>query len=310
MTMDTSWLRRLRLLAIVGCLAMLGAACQPPHASVLLSPLPTITPQDIATFIVSTSIPTLTPRPSPEPIATFTPMASVKPITLTVVYDNRSADARLETAWGFACLIETGAETILFDTGGDGPLLMNNLTTLGIDPRTIDAVVLSHVHNDHTGGLDQLLAANDRLTVYLPKSFPAAFKAHIHNPVVEITEARPIADGVRTTGELGTSISEQSLIIETRTGLMVLTGCAHPGIVEIVRQAKTYGKVYRIMGGFHLADYSTAEAQGVIADLKRLGVQQVAPSHCTGESAIEQFHKEFGAGFVPVGAGTMMHMEQ
>jgi 7,8-dihydropterin-6-yl-methyl-4-(beta-D-ribofuranosyl)aminobenzene 5'-phosphate synthase len=148
-------------------------------------------------------------------------------------------------------LIETGAATILFDTGGDGRLLMDNLTTLGVDPRAIDAVVLSHVHSDHTGGLDQLLAANDRLTVYLPKSFPASFKARIHNPVIDITEARLIAAGVRTTGEVGTVIVEQSLIIG-RIWANRVNGCA-PGIVEIVRRAKPW-RCLLVMGGFHLAD--------------------------------------------------------
>ena len=214
------------------------------------------------------------------------------------------------TAWGFACLIKTGAQTILFDTGGDGPLLMKNLTTLGVDPRAIDAVVLSHVHSDHTGGLDRSLAANDRLTIYLPRSFPASFKVHIHNPVIDITGTRLIADGVRTTRELGTSIIEQSLIIETRRGLMVLTGCAHPGIVAIVRQAKMSGDVYLVMGGFHLADLSIAEVEAVIAEVKRSGVQQVAPGHCTGDRAIEQFHTAFGADFIPIGAGAVLHVEQ
>jgi 7,8-dihydropterin-6-yl-methyl-4-(beta-D-ribofuranosyl)aminobenzene 5'-phosphate synthase len=261
-------------------------------------------------FITSTPLSTSTPRPSPVPTATFTPLASVKPITLTIVYDNRLVDARLGTAWGFACLIETDTATILFDTGGDGRLLMSNLTTLEIDPQAIDAVVLSHVHNDHTGGLDRLLAANDRLTVYLPKSFPAAFKARLHNPVVEITEARLIADGVRTTGELGTTIVEQALIIETRRGLIMLTGCAHPGIVEIVHQAQTAGEVHLVMGGFHLADRSAAEVEAVIAELKQSGVHQAAPSHCTGDRAIEQFRAAFGPDFIPIGAGAMMHAEQ
>jgi 7,8-dihydropterin-6-yl-methyl-4-(beta-D-ribofuranosyl)aminobenzene 5'-phosphate synthase len=229
---------------------------------------------------------------------------------LTIVYDNRSVDTRLGKAWGFACLIETDAETILFDTGGDGQLLMRNLTILGIDPQAIDAVVLSHVHSDHIGGLDRLLAANDRLTVYLPKSFPASFNTRIHNPIVEVSEPVTIAEHIRTTGELGTAIIEQALIIETQQGLIVLTGCAHPGIVDIVRQAKTYSNVYLVMGGFHLADYSVADVQAVIAELKALGVQQVAPSHCTGESAIEQFHTAFGTGFVPVGVGAIVHVEQ
>jgi 7,8-dihydropterin-6-yl-methyl-4-(beta-D-ribofuranosyl)aminobenzene 5'-phosphate synthase len=237
-------------------------------------------------------------------------MNTSKPITLTIVYDNRSADPRLGTAWGFACLIETGAMTILFDTGGDGQLLLANMKTLGIDPQAIDAVVLSHIHSDHTGGLDRLLAINDRLTVYLPRSFPASFKARIHNPVVEVSEAVQIADHIRTTGELGAAIIEQALIIETPCGLIVLTGCAHPGIVEIVHQAKTAGKIYLAMGGFHLADRSAAEVEAVIAELKRSGVQQAAPGHCTGDRAIEQFRAAFGPDFIPIGAGAVVHLEQ
>ncbi len=261
-------------------------------------------------FVTSTPIPTSTSSPSPEPTASFTPVASVKPITLTIVYDNRSFDARLGTAWGFACLIETGTTTILFDTGGDGRMLMDNLTTLGIDPQAIDAVMLSHIHSDHTGGLDRLLAANDRLTVYLPKSFPASFKARISNPIVEVSLPVTIADHIRTTGELGTTIIEQALLIETRRGLIVLTGCAHPGLVEIVRQAEAFGNVDLVMGGFHLADRSVAEVETVIAELNRSGVQRAAPGHCTGDRAIEQFHAAFGADFIPIGAGAVVHVEQ
>jgi 7,8-dihydropterin-6-yl-methyl-4-(beta-D-ribofuranosyl)aminobenzene 5'-phosphate synthase len=237
-------------------------------------------------------------------------MDNIKPITLTVVYDNRFADPRLGTAWGFACLIESEAMTILFDTGGDGQLLMDNLTALGIDPQAIDVVVLSHIHSDHTGGLDRLLAINDRLTVYMPRSFPASFKARIHNPIVEVNEPVTIAEHIRTTGELGTTIVEQALLIETRRGLIVLTGCAHPGIVEIVRAAQAFGAVDLVMGGFHLADYSTAEVEDVIAELKRSGVQQAAPSHCTGDQAIEQFRAAFGTDFIPIGAGAALQVEQ
>jgi len=112
-----------------------------------------------------------------------------------------------------------------------------------------------------------------------------------------------IAEHIRTTGELGTAIVEQALIIETDKGLIVVTGCAHPGIVEMVQKAKSYGDVYLVMGGFHLADKSTREVEAVIAELKRSGVHQVAPSHCTGEKAIEQFKAAFGTGFIQAGAG-------
>jgi 7,8-dihydropterin-6-yl-methyl-4-(beta-D-ribofuranosyl)aminobenzene 5'-phosphate synthase len=119
-----------------------------------------------------------------------------------------------------------------------------------------------------------------------------------------------IADHIRTTGELGTSIVEQALIIETQRGLIVLTGCAHPGIVEIVRAAQAFGAVDLVMGGFHLADYSTAKVEDVIAELNRSGVQRAAPSHCTGDRAIEQFRAAFGIDFIAIGAGAILHVEQ
>jgi 7,8-dihydropterin-6-yl-methyl-4-(beta-D-ribofuranosyl)aminobenzene 5'-phosphate synthase len=100
------------------------------------------------------------------------------------------------------------------------------------------------------------------------------------------------------------------LIIETQQGSIVLTGCAHPGIVEIVQQAQTVGEIYLVMGGFHLADSGTAEVEAVIAELKRSGVQQAAPGHCTGDQAIDQFRAAFGPDFIPIGAGAVLHGEQ
>ena len=116
-------------------------------------------------------------------------------------------------------------------------------------------------------------------------------------------------DHVRATGELGTAIVEQSLIVETDKGLVVITGCAPPGIVEIVRRAKVYGVVYLVMGGFHLGDKSAREIETIIADLKRLGVRQVAPSHCTGDEAIQLFRAAFGADSILVGAGAIVLAE-
>jgi 7,8-dihydropterin-6-yl-methyl-4-(beta-D-ribofuranosyl)aminobenzene 5'-phosphate synthase len=180
---------------------------------------------------------------------------------------------------------------------------MSNLAVLGFDPRDVDIVVLSHFHSDHTGGLDTLVSANDRLTVYLPQSFPTEYKARIHNPVVEVRDSVTITDRIRTTGELGAVIIEQSLIVETDQGLIVVTGCAHPGVVEIVRRAKEYGDVYLVMGGFHLAGKSADEVQAVIAELKRLGVQRIAPTHCTGDQAIQLFEAAFGPDFIRAGVG-------
>jgi 7,8-dihydropterin-6-yl-methyl-4-(beta-D-ribofuranosyl)aminobenzene 5'-phosphate synthase len=246
----------------------------------------------------------------PTRIATHTPGATPMPrasslLTLTIVYDNLPFDARLKTAWGFACLVETGQAIVLFDTGGEGPTLMGNMAALGIDPRRIDAVVLSHVHNDHTGGLDALLAVNDLATVFVPRSFSAEFKTRVSQrvPVIQVREPMTITENIYTTGEVDGAIIEQALIVQTNKGLVVMTGCAHPGIVEIVKRAKAYGEVYLVMGGFHLADKSAQEIETLIAELKRLGVRRVAPSHCTGEAAIRQFSAAFGADFIQAGAG-------
>ena len=195
----------------------------------------------------------------------------------------------------------------MFDTGGDAPTLLSNMGTLGLDPREIDIVVLSHIHGDHVGGLEGILAANRELTLYLPHSFPASFKAQLERrvPLVEVDEPVEIANGIYTTGEMGRGILEQSLVLVTEQGLVVITGCAHPGVVNIVAKAKEIarGEVYLVTGGFHLGGVSEAAIQGIVEDFRELGVQKVAPCHCSGDLARSVFGKAYGGDFILAGAG-------
>jgi 7,8-dihydropterin-6-yl-methyl-4-(beta-D-ribofuranosyl)aminobenzene 5'-phosphate synthase len=232
-------------------------------------------------------------------------------VTLTIVYDNNAFDPRLQAAWGFACLVEVGGRALLFDTGGDGPTLMANLAALGIDAGEVEVVVLSHVHGDHTGGLEALLAVNDRLVVYVPRSFSGDLGRQVGERalVVPVDEPVEIMGDVRTTGEMGTAVLEQSLIVETDRGLAVVTGCAHPGIVEIVRRAAAQGEVDLVIGGFHLHDRSPGDVQAIIEQLVRLGVRRVAPCHCTGAQATAAFDAAFGPDFVPCGVGAVITIE-
>jgi len=239
-----------------------------------------------------------------------------KTLTLTIVYDNNAYDPRLKTAWGFSCLIEYREQVILFDTGGDSPTLLANMDALDIDPSRIETVVLSHIHGDHTGGLSGLLpmfaVTGDGLTVFVPQSFPARFKDAVRTraQLVEVTEPGDIGEEVYTTGELGTGIIEQSLVVRTDEGLVVVTGCAHPGIVEVVRKAKTLSddEVYLVLGGFHLGGKSRKEIEGIISEFRRLGVQKVAPCHCTGEQAIKMFRQEYGEDFIQAGVGRVIRI--
>ena len=249
---------------------------------------------------------------SATPMTTRFPARGVGPVTVTIIYDNNAFDARLQAAWGFACLVEVGGRTVLFDTGGDGATLMANLAALGIDPGQVEAVVLSHMHGDHTGGLDALLASNDHLVVYVPASFAMEISRLVGGRagVVEVSGPMEIVEGVHTTGEMGTAVVEQSLIVETDRGLVVVTGCAHPGIVEIVRRATAQGEVDLVIGGFHLSDRSRSDVQVVIEELLALGVRRIAPCHCTGAEATAEFEAAFGAGFVPCGVGTVIAIGQ
>lgn len=234
-------------------------------------------------------------------------------LTITVVYDNRSFDSRLKTAWGYSALVECRGHTLLFDTGGDTPTLLRNMKILGIDPAQIQSLVLSHNHNDHIGGLSGLLKTGVHPTVYLLPSFPTRFKRSVGRltGIPEVTPGKSLAAGLYTTGEMNNRIAEQSLVIQTSRGLVIVTGCAHPGIVKIIERAKDLfnAPVHLVMGGFHLRSKNKTEMTAILADFCRLGVEKVAPSHCTGDKAVVMFTEEYGENYIQSGTGKIIHVE-
>lgn len=235
-------------------------------------------------------------------------------MAFTVVYNNVPYDRNLKTAWGNACLIEGGEETILFDTGGDGLILLSNLEVLGIDPSDVDVVVLSHIHGDHTGGLWKLLEQNSRVRVYFPHSFPQSFRDKVESygaEAISVSGPTQVTKGVYSIGEMGVSIKEQSLIVDTDKGLVILTGCAHPGIVEVVQksQRQLNKSVFLVLGGFHLMDHSRKQIRVIIENLRKMGVEKIAPNHCTGGRAIRMFRKEWHKDFIDAGCGAVTKVE-
>jgi 7,8-dihydropterin-6-yl-methyl-4-(beta-D-ribofuranosyl)aminobenzene 5'-phosphate synthase len=235
-------------------------------------------------------------------------------ITITIVYDNNHYDSRLTAAWGFSCLARLPQQVILFDTGGDGAVLLQNMEKINIDPGEVDVVVLSHVHGDHVGGLASFLEHNNNVTVYMPFSFPQGLKDEVRisgAKLEEVDKARELFDGVFTTGELDGGIKEQSLVISTPKGLVVITGCAHPGIVNIAKKAReiTGEKIFLMIGGFHLGGALPSQISYVAESLLQLGVEEVAPCHCSGETARRLFSDYFGDGYIDCGVGKEIVIE-
>jgi 7,8-dihydropterin-6-yl-methyl-4-(beta-D-ribofuranosyl)aminobenzene 5'-phosphate synthase len=300
---------------IVVSLALLAAGCSArPEATASATPPPA--PTLAASPVAESTVP-----PTAEPVVTAAPadisegilVDAMEMVTFTVLYDNNAYAPGLRTDWGFACMVETGEATVLFDTGGNGTILTSNMAKLGFDPQAIDVVVLSHAHGDHTGGLAKLLNTGISPTVYVPAAFPTLFKTDVRarTDLVEITDAVKILPGIYTTGEVGSSIVEQALVVETGEGVVVVTGCALPGVVQMVRRAKetVEGEVTLVTGGFHLGSASSSRIEDIIADLRDLGVQHVAPCHCTGDLARQMFASAFGADCTLAGVGQVFVME-
>jgi len=232
-------------------------------------------------------------------------------VELIVVYDNYPLGKGLRTAHGFACIVRTGAQAVLFDTGGSGQILLENMGKLGIDFAEIHAVVLSHMHWDHVGGLDAVLEASPEATVYAPAAFSFDYirdlKARAHT-VVETEQSQRVTAGIWTTDVLERPLVEQALYVESAEGIVVVTGCAHPGVVELARSAQrsSHGQIHAVLGGFHMARMGQAEIEQVIHDLRELDVQRVGPCHCTGDATREAMRVAFGDDYLEIGVGARL----
>jgi 7,8-dihydropterin-6-yl-methyl-4-(beta-D-ribofuranosyl)aminobenzene 5'-phosphate synthase len=249
-----------------------------------------------------------------NPTVNGTTSSAIGELRITVVYDNNPYKEGLATSWGFACVIEGAEKTILFDTGGNSAVLLGNMQQLGIDPKEIDVVVLSHIHGDHVDGLDGLLRANPDVTIYFPATFPMRFKGsltHAGIKMVEIKDPDRICKGVYSTGVLGSWMKEQSLIVSTGRGVIVVTGCAHPGIVNILQTVKELNAdpILLVIGGFHLGAIRRAQLEEIIANFRKLGVEKVGPCHCTGELARQTFKQEYGDDYLDVGVGRLIEFK-
>ncbi len=258
---------------------------------------------------------------------------------VTCLVDNSvDLSSHLWAEHGSAFLVETCDSKVLFDTGQSGEVLAHNLSVLEKDLSNLAAVVLSHGHHDHTGGLELALSMGGDLEVVAhPAVFDERIARYANAPDKSIgipfsrayVEARrnlrlardpvEVADGVFTSGQVPRGagpeppdsrlmarrgdqwvadpfLDDQSLVIETRQGLVVIMGCCHAGLINTLDHIRsTFSqRVHAIMGGTHLAraDYPTLRESVIAA--KDYGVLYAYVGHCTGVRGLLAFADVFG----------------
>jgi len=240
----------------------------------------------------------------------------MNPMRFLVLYDQSASIPVLRSGWGFACLVD---ERILFDTGDEAEPLFENMVQLNINIENLAAVVISHDHSDHTGGLWGLLERRPGLKVYACPGFSNDFKNKVialKGNLIESGGLREIDPCIYVTGEItaqykGAPKPEQALIAKTARGIAVVTGCSHPGIVNILTKVKNSfpaEPIALILGGLHLRDAEVDAIEAIASQLIEIGVRKISPTHCTGTKAQEIFRRRFGANYIPAGVGSQIEI--
>jgi 7,8-dihydropterin-6-yl-methyl-4-(beta-D-ribofuranosyl)aminobenzene 5'-phosphate synthase len=258
-----------------------------------------------------------------------------------IVLSTMLAESKGVGEWGFSALVDADGQKILFDTGKFPDTVLRNSRELGIDLSTIEEVILSHNHIDHTGGLATLRRE-------LSKSNPKALsRAHVGRGIfwerpgdkpeesaltvrkayeelggafIEHAGPAEIHPGMWLTGPVprvypeknwsdvskvrspeglveDTIPEDQSLVIETESGLVVISGCGHAGIIntlEYARKTVEDAPIHAALGGFHLFRASSEHLAWTGGKLHEMGLQNFLGAHCTGIEAVFRLRESAG----------------
>lgn len=235
------------------------------------------------------------------------------PVKVKVIYDNYTWEKGLKADWGFSILVEGLEKNILFDTGTKPEIFESNFRKMDLDGNKIDIIALSHEHNDHTGGIPAVVKMKKGIPVLIPISFSEDFKKEMTEyGLIPVMVEKPamICKDLYTSGEFEGQIPEHCLVLNTRKGLVVMTGCSHPGIIEMLKDIhRVFRKnIYMVFGGFHLMNKSKQEMNELISDMKSMGVVKCGATHCTGKMQIGMFRDSFGEDFFDLGAGNTIEI--
>lgn len=274
------------------------------------------------------------------------PVAATAKDRVTILYDAFSDSREVTKDWGYSVLVEHDGKRILFDTGNNAAIFEHNVKALGVDLTKLDFVVISHRHADHSTGLKYVLKMNPAVTVYAPKEgfsqFGGVFPKSFLRPVAELpakmryfdanypdnlptgqiyeggkfqlvdalTEVTPgiflISTISKTPGTL--ELRELSLAIKQPEGLLLVVGCSHPGIEEILQAATAIApRFHMLFGGLHLVTTPEDQIDVLVSNLKnKWKLEKIAPGHCTGEPAFLRMQKAYEDNYYYAGAGRLL----
>jgi 7,8-dihydropterin-6-yl-methyl-4-(beta-D-ribofuranosyl)aminobenzene 5'-phosphate synthase len=249
-------------------------------------------------------------------------------------------------------LVEFEGKRILFDTGNNAAMFEANIKRLHVDLSKIDLVVLSHRHGDHTSGLRYVLSVTPNVPVYVPNdetfmqstpsgflapaaedtSLPAkmryfggtpptpspahgtAWPAARFHAVTKLTDITPHIHLISTLSETPgfRDMPEISLILDTPQGPIVIVGCSHPGIENILANvaAQTHtSSIFELVGGLHLVVSTPSQIDHTVsALLDTYHVQRTALGHCTGEKTFAIFQKRLAGNYRYAGVGEVLRL--
>jgi 7,8-dihydropterin-6-yl-methyl-4-(beta-D-ribofuranosyl)aminobenzene 5'-phosphate synthase len=281
-------------------------------------------------------------------------LISAETIKMTTIVENSTSVPGVVAEWGISVFVEAGDRSFLLDTGTSG-VAVSNADRLSIDLKKTEAIILSHGHYDHTGGLQAVLERIGRSHVPIVahpevlgrkysyknntyryigipscqdalKSLGARFElssapvwltediaASGEEPLT--TDFEGVADNMRIKeGEefvQDPMADDQSLYIRTDLGLIIILGCGHRGMINIIRHARKLmdtARVYMVIGGTHLGPASQAQVDKTIRALQEMDVAWLGVSHCTGLPVAARLANEFAGRFFFNSAGTVIHV--
>lgn len=232
-------------------------------------------------------------------------------MTITVLYDNYVFRPGLSSGWGFSVLVD---DRILFDTGENGSDLLRNMEALGRSPDRLEAVVISHNHWDHTGGLKEVLRAHPGLNVYIGPDTGEDLKESIITYGGSPKHTEPgmqIAENIWTTGSIkasykGSPMPEQAMVLQKNGKTAMITGCSHPGVKHMIEEASkllSFSPFTLLMGGFHWRDFSPQQAEDAAEELQQFHIETIVPTHCSGEPALTALKKIHKGRVLSAGSG-------